>query len=382
MRARRVLSLVAAVLLLGALAAPARGIGAFGPPVSIVDPPCAFEAWNVDLARDTSEVAHGFADLWGTGCNEGAAIEYFEGSGTTWTREATPYRGFVVAVAWDSTGTYLLYVDIARLELRITKRLTNGTYTGGRLLSTHVDFDGSLAQGDVVAAGGQWWAVWREHVAPGGVPGNEFNQTELFQAYSIGGTLHRRQRITNNPLWDEMPTLAVMPGSTFPLTLIWARGGSDFGSDLPTDLRRALGNAAGSWSSSTFATLGTLNFWPDAQVVGTTTYVTWNRDGRAVAADNGSGSFASHTFNTPAIQHARSRIAVSAGSVVVGWTAPTTTTFRAFVAERVGSTWTGTYASPTSATRLQFLQGVAPRGGTATAVILSLGSRLYATTET
>ena len=372
--------MVAAVLLVGALAVPARAIGSFGPPVSIWDPVCNFDAFNVDLVRDTSEVAHGFADLWGCPTPD-FRIDYFEGSGTTWTRQATPYRGFVVAVAWDTTGTYLLYVDIARLELRITKRLTNGVYTGGRLLSTHVSFDGSSAQGDVVAVGGQWWAVWREHVAPGGIPGDEFDQTELFQAYSIGGTLHGRQRITTNSQWDSAPTLAAMPGTTFPLTLVWARGGSDFGASA-ADLRRALGSAAGTWSSSTFATLGTLNFWPDAQVVGTTTYVTWNRDGRAVAADNGGGSFVSHTFNTPAIQHARSRIAVSAGTIVVGWTAPTATTFRAFVAERVGSTWTGTYASPSSATRLQFLQGVAPSSGRTTAVIVSFRSRLYATTET
>ena len=60
--------------------------------------------------------------------------------------------------------------------------------------------------------------------------------------------------------------------------------------DRITGTHRALGTAGGSWSSSSFATLGTLNFWPDVQVVGTTTYVTWNRDGRAVAADNGGGS--------------------------------------------------------------------------------------------
>ena len=116
--------------------------------------------------------------------------------------------------------------------------------------------DGSSAQGDVVAVGGQWWAVWREHVAPGGIPGDEFDQTELFQAYSIGGTLHGRQRITTNSQWDSAPTLAAMPpGTTFPLTLVWARGGSDFGASA-ADLRRALGSAAGTWSSSTFATRG------------------------------------------------------------------------------------------------------------------------------
>jgi hypothetical protein len=111
-------------------------------------------------------VTHGFSGLWGSGCNESFVISYHEGSGTTWSLEATPYRGFVVATAWDTTGSYLLYMDRA-LKLRITKRLTSGTYIQGRLLSTNLGPDGSLAQGDVVATGGRWWAVWREHVGPG-----------------------------------------------------------------------------------------------------------------------------------------------------------------------------------------------------------------------
>jgi hypothetical protein len=376
---RRILPLVVAALLVGVLAVPARAIGVFGPPVTISDPPCGFDAYNVDLAQDSAGVAHGFSDLWGSACNTSFRIEYFQGSGTSWTREATPYRGFVVAVAWDSTGTYLLYVDAAGLGLRITKRLANGSYTGGRLLSAFVGPDGSSAQGDVVAAGGRWWAVWREHVAPGGGPGDEFDQTELFQAYSIGG-LHGRQRITNNPRWDSAPALARMPAGTFPLTLIWARGGSDFGAE-PADLRRALGSAAGTWSSSSFAAAGELNFWPDVKVVGTTTYVAWNRDGRTVEADNPGGAFTtSHTFTTPASQSNRPRVGVSGGSVFVGWSTPPSPA-RAFVAKRVGGSWTGAFASPAAATALQFLQGIAPRGGKATAVILSFGSRLYATKE-
>jgi hypothetical protein len=177
-----------------------------------------------------------------------------------------------------------------------------------------------------------------------------------------------------------MPTLARTPAGTFPLNLVWSRGGSDFGAN-PADLRRALGNSGGTWSSNSFATLGSFNFWPDAQVVGTTTYVTWLRDGKAVAADNGGGPFTSHTFNTPAILNGPPSIAVSSGTVVVGWTAPTSTSQRSFVAERVGSTWTGVFASPSSATRLQVLANVVPQTGTTTAVIVSFGSRLYATTE-
>jgi hypothetical protein len=377
---RRVLPLVVAVLLVGVVAAPARAIGPFGAPVTISDPPCPFDAWNVDLAQDAAGVAHGFADLWGSNCNSDFRIDYFQGSGASWTRQATPYRGFVAAVAWDETGTYLLYVDAASFALRITKRLANGTYTGGRPLSTFAGGDGSLAQGDVVAAGGHWWAVWREHVAAGGGPGDEFDQTELFQAYSVGGTLHGRQRITSNPLWDSAPSLARTPAGTFPLTLVWARGGSDFGAE-PADLRRALGSAAGTWSSSAFATAGALNFWPDVKVVATTTYVTWNRDGRTVVADNAGGAFTtSHTFAAPAMQNHPPRIGVSGGSVFVCWTVPTASA-RAYVAKRVAGSWTGAYASPAAATALQILLGVAPRGGKATAVILSLGSRLYATRE-
>jgi hypothetical protein len=381
--ARRLLSLGIAILLVGALAAPARAIGSFGPPVNIWDPVCVFDAFNVDLASDTNEVVHGFADLWGCP-NSDFRIHYFEGSGTTWTLQATPYHGFVLAVAWDATGTYLLYIDFASSDLRITKRLTDGTYTGGRRLASGGALDSNLSQGDVVATGGQWWAVWREHVAPGGSPGDEFDQSDLFQAYTIGGTVHGRQRITTNPGWDSGPTLALTPGTTFPLELVWSRGGSEFGPPSPSDLRRATGNAAGTWSSSLLATNGFTNSWPDVQVAGTTTYVAWNRDGRTVEADNGSGSFVSHGFNTPGNQNFGfgPRITIAGGEVVVGWTGGTGPRPRAFVAERVGSTWTGTFASPSSATRTQVLAGVAPRGGLATAVILSLGSRVYATNET
>jgi hypothetical protein len=55
--------------------------------------------------------------------------------------------------------------------------------------------------------------------------------------------------------------------------------------------------------------------------------------------------------------------------------------YRTFVAARSGGVWAGAYASPSSATRLQFVVGLVPKAGKATALIVSLGSRLYATTE-
>ena len=112
-------------------------------------------------------------------------------------------------------------------------------------------------------------------------------------------------------------------------------------------------------------------------MLGTTTHVTWVRDGQAVAADDGAGRFTSHTFNTPAIPHGRPKTALSAGRVFAAWT---TWGSRTFVAERSGGTLTGAYASPATATRLQFVTGLVPSNGKATALTISFGSRLYATT--
>jgi hypothetical protein len=369
-RLSRTVPIVAVVVLILS-AAPARAIGEFGPPVGVYDPPCSFEAFSVDAAQDTAGVAHGFAQLpFGT-CGNNPPIHYFEGTGATWTQETTPYHGLVMGVAWDTTGTYLLYMDFrSTAEVRITKRLTDGTYTPGRLLST----SGASAnsEGDVVATGGRWWAVWSEFA------GTNPPQLDLFQAYTIGGVAHGRQRITTHPLWDSAPKLALTPGSVFPLTLVWVRGNTEGESATPTDLRRALGNAAGTWSSSTLAAIGVNNFWPDIAVVGTTTYLTWIRDGRAMYADNASGVFVSRRFLTPVIEHGRSHVAVSGGVVYGGWTA---TVNRAFVASRVGGAWDGAFASPANLPRFQFLVGLVPSAGKATALNVSVTSRLYATTE-
>jgi hypothetical protein len=114
-------------------------------------------------------------------------------------------------------------------------------------------------------------------------------------------------------------------------------------------------------------------------VVGTTTYLTWIRDGRAMVADNRSGRFVSHMFNTPAIEHGRPRVGVSSGIVFAGWT---TTVNRTFVAARVGGVWSGAYASPAGVPRHQFLVGLAPRAGKAMSLNVSVTSRLDATAET
>jgi hypothetical protein len=367
---RRLLPLIAATLLVGVLAAPARAIQPFGPPVEVIDPPCTFDFFSGDAVRDSGENSHGFAQFFGGGCGGNPAIHYFEGDGASFLHEPTPYVGEVLAAAWDDTGSYLLYNDRAR-GVRIAKRLSDGTYTPGRTLSSAVVDQVVAVQGDLVAANGEWWAVWNEQVGPGG----EFAQTDLFEGRTIG-SLVNRQRITTSPQPDLWPSLALTPGQTFPLTMVWERAIDEFTADL-----RIGQNATLRWDSRPFATNGSLNTTPDVQVVGVTTHVTWWRDQRIVVADDaGTGTtFSSHTFNLPGF--IRPRFAESAGVLFVGWTRALRDS-RTFVAAKVSGVWSGTHASPSVPGRDQYLFGLVPRGGKGSALNVSLTSRLYATSET
>jgi hypothetical protein len=47
-------------------------------------------------AQDAAGVTHGFSSLYGSDCNTGLVIRYFQGTGAGWTVEDTPFRGFVV----------------------------------------------------------------------------------------------------------------------------------------------------------------------------------------------------------------------------------------------------------------------------------------------
>ncbi len=373
---RRLAVLLVPLLLVLLPAAPAWAVSPFGPPVAVVDPVCSPDSASAEVTQDSTGHTRGFVNLWGSTCNTAQVITYIAGTGASWSRQTTPYRGFPVATAWDSTATYLLYVSYPGLALKVAKRTAAGAFSASTTLSTTVGSDGSLLTGDIVASGGRWWAVWREHVKANGSAGDEFDQTDLFQAYTFGGSLHGRQRITTNPLWDGAPALTIRPGPTYPVKLVWTRGGSDFGGSSGTDLMIASATTPGVWSSKLLASAGINNFWPDIAATAAATYVTWNRDGRTVAAvDSGSG-FTSKTFGTSAVQQVRPRIVVAAGTVAVGWTSGS---YRTYLAERVGTTWTGVYASP-SAPGAQRVVGVGTWGGRSRALTFN-GDRLIATTE-
>jgi hypothetical protein len=355
----------------------ASAIGSFGAPKTVVASSCAPDMADADLVQDSTGRSRGYASLYGSDCNPSLVITYVSGINGSWSRVTTPYRGFPVASAWDSTGTYLLYVKYPTLGLYLAKRHTDGTFGPSTLLSNRIGPDGSSVTGDIAAYNGRWWAVWREHMKSNGSAGDEFEQTDLFQAYTFGGTLHGRSRVTADPKWDSAPTLAVTPGTGYPVRLAWTRGGSDFGTGGSTDVWLAAATTPGNWSAAAFATAGTANFWPDLAVTAKATYLTWNRDGHTVFAQRTGSVTSTHTFTASGLQHMRPRIAAFGGTIAVGWTTPS---YRGYVAERSGSTWSGGYATA-AALNSQELQAVATVGGRSTAVVFRSASGLYSTTE-
>jgi hypothetical protein len=356
MRRPAAVALLSLAILLAA-AVPARAVGAFGPPVTVVPSPCAFVFSDADAALGSDGLTRGFVTYNGTGCD--FEIWYFQGSGSSWTRQLSPYRGVVLGVAVDGGDTYLLYQ--ASDGVRITKRTAAGGFTAGHRLSSFGIGGAVTPRGDVIATGGTWWAVWDEPVGPGG----EFAQTELFQAKTYGTDL-ATQRITANALCDAAPSLAKRPSGG--AVLAWERNDCEVGEVSDVWIASSLD---GAWTSRPLATGGNLNTQPDLFTAGAATFIAWIRDGRAVEADNTSGVFRSHTFVTGA--SFRPRVAVSLGRVFVIWTTPQN---RTFFAERVAGAWSGAYLSDPP--RPGF--AVTARGGKATVLMLS-GLRLFARTE-
>jgi hypothetical protein len=360
---RRLPILLAMTLLLGATAAaPAHALRPFDPPVEIIRPGCSFNDVAGDVVYGADGRAHGFATFLGGTCGSTLAVWSFEGDadGGSWTRAESQYQGVTLASAWDATGTYVLYQAID--GLRIGKREAGGAFSNGRRLSAH-----TVVNADLVARDGRWWGVWSETVGAGSRA-----QSELFQAGTLSDSPRARERITFHPLSDMTPTLALSPAADR-MVLLWARGAER------SELRSALGSFDGEWASRRFTDRSDANVLPDVAVTATTTFVAWQQvlSGQVPEADNQGGPFAGHAFLTPGFEP---HVSFDGAVGVVGWTTEGRRS-RAFVAERNGSVWSGQFASPAGTTRDQYLVGLVAEAGSVTAVVASIGLRLYATTE-
>jgi hypothetical protein len=352
---RRLAFTIAAMMAIAVMAAtPAAASWTVGAAATVVPAPCRQTGWSGDAAKAADGVVRGFARFQGTGCTD-ARLIWFEGAGGGWQRAPSAYSGRVLAVADDGAATWVLYA--ATDGTRLGKRDRAGVYGPSSRLSTV-----AALSGDLVAAAGQWWAVWAERVGTGRL-------ASLFQAKTIG-TAAPRQRITAAPFVDGRPSIARVASGT--AVLAFERAHSVTGSSEVLFGR----NPGSGWSFTAMTSNGSSRA-PWIATAGQVTHLAWQQGNRIVHADNPTGSFRSHLFATPG---AAPRVAVSAGRVFIAWTllrgtGPT----HVFLAERSGALWVGNDVTPAAATT-EAAVAVAASGGAATVLGVE-ASRLWAKSQ-
>lgn len=238
-----------------------------------------------------------------TSCDE--RLKFFQNRDTTRVVVNSPYKGTVIASAWDgSNATYVLFQQDGHLKLG---KRTHSTGTFGTPIILSMTFGHKGYDADLVARDGKYWAVWSQSV--GGAP---YYQSELFQRRTLNGPVGTTQ-ITNTAanVNDTSPALAYADGK---LTLVWAR---KTGTD-PTEagVIKIATSTGSSWTSRTFASVG--DHFVDRPRVAVSqgkTYVIWVRDFSTYESDNASGTWVSHRVGAAA--NAMS-ISVSAGNVFIG----------------------------------------------------------------
>ncbi|HEV8649840.1 MAG TPA: hypothetical protein VG276_10655 [Actinomycetes bacterium] len=353
--ARRTLVVVMALGLVAAFALPAQASWTVGPAATVAPSGCRPARTAGDAAAGPDGVVRGFASFQGGTCPGAAGLRWFEGPGGHWRQRVAPYQGRVLAAADDGASTWVLYAAADGT------RLAAATRAGAFGPSTKLSATAALA-GDLVAAGGRWWAVWTERTSASGL-------VSLFQARTLGAAV-ARQRVTVSATVDGHPSLARAASGTAVLV---------FDRTNPATRRSDLiigRNPGSAWQWRSLTTDGASRS-PSLAMAGQTTHVAWQRGTRIVHTDNGTGTFRTHTFATPG---AGPSLAVSASRVHLAWTmARTGKPPHVFLAERSGSNWVGSDVTPAAGTPETAL-AVASSAGTAT-VLGAETARLWAKTQ-
>jgi hypothetical protein len=348
--ARRTLVVVVALGLVAALAPPARASWTVGAAATVVPFGCR-SAGSADAAAGPDRVVRGFASFQGGTCTD-RRLRWFEGPGGDWRQLVSPYQGRVLAVADDGAATWVLYAAQDGTRLGAASR------AGAFRPSTRLSARSALA-GDLIAAGGRWWAVWTERTSPTGL-------ASLYQARTLGSAV-TRQRLTVSAVVDGHPSLGRAASGTAVLV---------FDRTNPATRRSDLiigRNPGGAWQWRALTTDGASRN-PSLAMAGQTTHVVWQHSTGIVHADNGSGTFRPHRFATPG---AGPLVAVSAGRVHLAWTlARAGRPSHVFLAERSGANWVGNDVTPAASTTRVAL-AVAAVAGAAT-VLGAEAARLWA----
>lgn len=245
-------------------------------------------AGKASVAADGT--ARGFAE-----CGGGQNIFYFyHPLGQDASIRMSPYHGTVLATAWDGVSvTYVLYRE--GTAVKIGRRTGDiGAFVAPTTLSSN-----GLADGDLVASNGKWWAVWAERVG---------TNTDLYQAHTLLGTA-TRQRLTVATNWDAEPSLSLAGGR---LMLAWTRSASATSAAGPSHIYLAT-STGGPWAGRQYTGGGITNAHPSL-ATGHQDKVVWNRDGRTLIGRISGG--VDHDFGPSA---PRAELAVSGTTVMVAW---------------------------------------------------------------
>jgi hypothetical protein len=371
---RRLSRTILLALLVGLLAItqapPAAAIGSFGPVQEATRPGCVpidgLMETHGDAVGGADGAIHGFVSFNGSADCEMSDIWYVERRNGRWTRQLSPYKGEVLAVAYDSTGTYLLHRVWSSNTVRVTKRSSAGVFTGGREISANAG--SAVIAGDLIASGGTWWAVWAERTSP--EPDIVY---DLFQAKTIGPDVPTKQNITNTPTVSEFaPSVILRPQNRTSMAFELTNPGSG--------VTLGIGTAAseGRWALRRFELTPAGGAQPQMAFAGTVTHIVWARGTQIVTANDRGGWRTTKVFNT---RGSGPRVAFSRSKVFEAWTTTPDPT-RAFAAERstaAGAAWTGVTISPAGSANHRVL-AVAGFGAKATVLIWD-GTRVYSRTQ-
>lgn len=319
-RARTALAAVVALLcsLFGAIP-PAAASWTTGPANTLISPGCTSSSRYADGAIDPGGTVRSFATFVGGSCS-GSRIRYGARAGSTTTALTSPYSGVVLAVAADSTATWLLYR--ASDGTRLGGRTHGGSWKTSKRLSTK-----RAGSGDLAAVGGRWWAVWSETIG---------SRASLYDARTIGRN-HGRARLTWTTDTDTAPAISLRPaGGAF---LAFARRRAANG-------RREI--VYGRWNAdksfaTTLLTSNGDNHEPDVLTMSeNTVQIAWRHSTRITTALKRSGGLSgAATFSTGK----RPRLAASSGHLFVAWTTYGSPT-HVRLAERSGNVWVSRDITP------------------------------------
>jgi hypothetical protein len=244
------------------------------------------------LAVSATGLQRGFTsstdDTDGTGVSD--VLTYFEERANGFYAKKTTYKGLVVDVAWDSTGTWVLYRESVGGLLRLGKITTQLEE------STPITVDSAPSQwGTLAVRGGQWWAVW-----------TRTSDQHLWQSGTL--TTAAPAPVTGiEGVHDVLPDMSIWgSGSAARAVLVWARGTGE----ASQQIKIAEAPLQGSWTSRTLSATGYQIGAPSVALYDAV-YVAWNKDGALAVADNKSGKFVSRTLG-PMVS-GQPRAAVSRG---------------------------------------------------------------------